>query len=83
MDHAFLASQKPGCRRPALTLRPDGASRSRRPLTAIEAALGGFAKTVQENDMAQIGTFTRDEFRRLHWNDQDPHHQRQGQHQAL
>ena|SRR5271166_642179 len=30
------------------------------PSTAIEAALGGFGNS-QENDMAQIGTFTRDE----------------------
>ena len=33
--------------------------------------------------MAQIGSFTRDDVRRLYRNDQDAHPQRQGQHQAL
>ena len=40
-------------------------------------------KQSRRDDMAQIGTFTRDESGAYSWNDQDPHHQRQGQHQAL
>jgi uncharacterized protein (DUF736 family) len=55
-------SNKLGCRRPPLTLRPFRCSRPAcRLATAIEAASGGFEQQSGDTTMATIGTFTRDD----------------------
>ena len=77
--HAFLASQEARLPPSSAALRPDGASRPfRRLMTAIEAALGGFENSQERRHGTDRHLHPRRD-RRLQRNDQDPHHQRQGQ----
>ena len=83
-DAAFLARQQarlPPSSAHAAVLRMQAAGPS--PLDRHRGRIGRLRATSGDTTMAQIGTFTRDENGSLRRDDQDPHPQRQGHHQAL